>query len=205
MRLDEECQRAFLERNVASLREMSVEELVHFARLRDTSFIVKLRATYLGIVRESPRVGSLDEVEALRARLWSPQSADDVKVTCAVVNVGVELLADERGAPALLLLPGDYPAVCHPHVAPTLPGSVCLMDDYRADEVTLADVCRSLLAMLRFEPGRWSLDRTRALAPRIADWLGGVGAGAFEFPLVAPNANSHGIRLLSRAEGENAT
>ena len=103
------------------------------------------------------------------------------------------------------MLPGDYAPICHPHVVPTLPGAVCLLDDYRADVTHLADICRSLIAMLRFEAGRWSLDRARALAPKVANWLAGPGAGLFEFPLVAPDANSEGIRVLSPSPGERTT
>ena len=77
--------------------------------------------------------------------------------------------------------------VFHPHVVPLLPAPICLTDDFRLDRTDLGMLLRTLAAMLRYEPGTFSLSDDRALALGVARWLRGVGLDHFDLPLAPPS------------------
>ncbi len=200
MRTDAECRAAYLERQVQSLR--SAPAVFAADRCDENRLIVLVEARYLGIVRGAPAANpgpDENDIEArLRIAFWRPAGPDDVQPVHALLAIGVELLA-ERGRPGLTLLPGPYPPVAHPHVTPTLPGGVCLLDDWRIDHTDLGDVFRVLPMMLRYEPGTYALGHNWALAPGVARWLREGAIERFELPLARPAPT--GIRVLE-AEGD---
>ena len=206
MRSDQECEAAVVARNVEALRQMPARELLAAMQVGPRTVDCLLQCTYLGIMTDEPaRLAAGGELRDLvMARVWQPKSAEEVGVVREPLLVQVELFGSKTGAPALHILPGPYPAVCHPHVEPLLPGFVCLTDDWQPETMTAATLCRSLAAMLRFEAGTWSLDPGRPVAPGIAEWLGGAGAEAFEFPLKTPPGRHRGIRILDAADEEAA-
>jgi len=204
VRSDQECEEAVIARNLAALQGMPGSELVGYVRIQPRVVDCMIWCTYLGIMTEEPmrlaEGGTLADVVA--ARLWQPKSAEEVEVVRAPLIVRMELFKEKTGAPSLHIGPGPYPAVCHPHVEPLLPGYICLTTDWQAETMTLATVCHSLVAMLRFDAGLWSSAPGRPVCPGIAEWLEGPGAEAFELPLPAPQAAHPGIRLLDPAPQE---
>ncbi|MEA3400235.1 MAG: hypothetical protein U9R79_03220 [Armatimonadota bacterium] len=200
MRSDAECRRAYLDRQAASLEQLPaamLRRVMRGAGSEDAKFILSLAARYLGIDEPPPddalEAGSL--LGGLRARFWRPESPDAVSPVNTVINVGVELLASPDGTPRLLILPGPYPPVLHPHIVPCLPGGVCLMDDFRIDQTDLADIAMSLVRMLRFEEGSYSLSDADALALGVARWLREGALDGFDLPLGPPAAC--GVRILT--------
>lgn len=197
MRTDAECRAAYLQRQIDSLRE--APEVRAVERRGERRLIVLLQARYLGIVRGAPEAMVASGEDALEARLrigfWQPTDPDDVQPVERVLAIGVELLSEDRGRPGLLLLPGPYPPVAHPHLTPTLPGGICLLDEWRIDRTNLGQVFRTLAMMLRFEAGTYSLSEERALAPGVARWLRAGAIGRFELPLARPTPP--GIRVLA--------
>ncbi len=198
MRIDAECRDGYLARQEESLRELCERTAVQGDRLDERRFAIALPALYLGIVSGTPveMRPPLSTPELLAVRMWQPAAADEVTALRSLLLLGVTLLDTPTGAPSMVILPGPYPPVYHPHVAPTLPGPVCLFDDFRIDRCDLADMVMSLQSMLRFEPGTWSTELSRALAPGAARWLA-AGNGP-ELPLRAPQPK--GVRTLSVAE-----
>ena len=199
MRTDAECTQAYLDRNWGSLNTLTPQELAGAQRLSPRHVVLRLKAVYLGISGDprDERPGVSGSSELIR-RLWTPVSADEVCLCEEVLTVGVEMLAGQYAEPAVTLLPGPYPPVVSPHCMPFLPGAVCLTDNY-TPEMTLVDLVRGFLALLRYEPGRYSLDIKRALAPGVAEWLAGGGAAIFDFPLKAADRTAPGVRLIEDA------
>ena len=124
MRPDGECLTAYVKRQFESLRELPASVLVGAVRISEKAFVCNVRATYLGVTNEEPArlAASANLPDMIAARTWQPKEPDDVVLTHADLNVLVELLAGERAAPAVYIMPGEYPAVLHPHVEPLLPG-----------------------------------------------------------------------------------
>ncbi|MGC9319068.1 MAG: hypothetical protein ACP5KN_13630 [Armatimonadota bacterium] len=204
MRSDGQCRRAYLERQAASLERLPATMLRGVARgagADDAKFILSLAVRYLGIDEppgHATDVGSV--LGGLQARFWRPESPEAISPVNTVINVGVELLGSPEGTPRLLILPGPYPAVLHPHVVPALPGGVCLMDDFRIDQTDLADIAMSLVRMLRFDEGSYSLSDADALALGVTRWLRDGALDSFDLPLDPPAPP--GVRVLSSgAEG----
>ncbi len=197
MRSDAECRAAYLERQIRSLEAAPAVRAVE--RCDETRLIVLLAARYLGIVSGAPQAmpePDESEIEAhLRSRFWQPADPDDVRPVEGLLAIGVELLTQHGGRPGLMLLPGPYHPVAHPHVTPTLPGGVCLLDDWRIDRTDLGDLFRVLPMMLRYEPGTYRLDDESALAPGVARWLREGAIERFDLPLPQPAPD--GIRVLA--------
>jgi len=195
MRSDAECRAAYLERQVQSLQ--SAPAVFAADRCDENRLIVLMEARYLGILRGAPAAtpgpDESDTEARLRIAFWRPAAPDDVQPVQALLAIGVELLT-EHGRPALMVLPGPYPPVAHPHVTPTLPGGVCLTDEWRIDRTDLGDVFRVLPMMLALEPGTYSTAQSRALAPGVTRWLREGAIERFELPLARPAPA--GIRVL---------
>ena len=205
MRTDDQCQAAYLDRQEASLAALGERDLRGYARVAPDAFLALLPAIYLGI--RDPRLAELaasgQTKDLILCRLWQPQSAEDLTVCRETLHVALRFLADEQGRPSVQIMPGPYLPVFHPHVLGFYPAHVCLVDDYRPDTTTAADLCLSLVAMLRFEPGTWSVAPQRALALGAAQWLAGPGREAFDLPLRAPTPDFAGLRVLEGATGHD--
>jgi len=196
MRSDPECRAAYLDRQLRSLQE--VPEVRAVERCGERRLMVLLQARYLGILRGAPEVMPRGDEDALEARLrvgyWQPAHPDDVQPVERLLAIGVELLTGNGGRPSLMVL-GPNPPVAHPHLTPTLPGGICLLDEWRIDRTDLGQVFRTLAMMLRFEAGTYSLSEERALAPGVARWLRAGAIERFELPLARPAPA--GIRVLT--------
>lgn len=202
MRSDNEGREAYVRRQIESLEHLGDDVLVGFDGDGGSRIIAGVRATYLGIHGGAPRISDDEDplLAPLRAGLWEPQDASQIRPVSTVIHVGIDVLGPE-GRPHIMVLPGAYPPILHPHVTPSLPAGVCLMDDFRPDTTDLADVIIGLVRMLRYDEGTYSLNESDALAPGVSRWL---AAGAIEqFDLPISTSEPYGIRVLETAEEDD--
>lgn len=198
MRPDSECRQAYLDRQIESLERLGRDVLIRVNRGPGSRLVAHVVATYLGIHEQGPRRIEDSLLGPIIAGMWEPEDASQIRPVKAEITVGIEVLGPE-GRPALMILPGSYPPILHPHVTPALPAGVCLTDDFRPDTTDLADVIIGLVRMLRFDEGTYSLRQGDALAPGVCRWLAEGAIDQFDLPLTA--AEPAGIRIIERAGG----